>query len=318
MLALKKLYWRWSERWIEWGERIDLNWLGLRNRLARAPLVAPGGPVVSLTSHGARIAQVHLAIESIARGQLLPARLILWLDDPAAIAVLPPTLQRQCARGLEVRLCENFGPHTKYYPYLEREQLAAPLVTADDDVIYPARWLRELAAHHALYPGDVVCHRARAIRFKGAALDAYVHWPMCASTAASARHLATGVCGVLYPLPLQLVLRQAGRAFMDCCPRCDDLWLHVVAVRAGHRIRQLSTTAEHFPSIPGSQECALHLSNMGEGQNDVQALATYTQADLLLLQAASSTEMPSSAMQFSPGAALAAYNDVIKNTNKQG
>jgi hypothetical protein len=286
MQGIKQFYWRCLERGLAAGERLDLAWLALRSRIVRSSIIAAGGPVVSLTTHGTRVADVHLAIESIARGHLRPGRVLLWLDNPAALANLPASLQRLVARGLEIRLCENFGPHTKYYPYLESERLDQPLVTADDDVIYPRAWLRALAAHHARHPGDVVCHRAREIRFDGDALATYLHWPVCRSTEASVRHLATGVSGVLYPVSLQQVLKQAGRAFRDCCPQCDDLWLHVIAVRAGFRIRQISAEPAHYPSIPDSQACALHLTNLGEGQNDVQALATYSIDDLHMLQSA--------------------------------
>ena len=40
------------------------------NETATEPVVAPGGPVVSLTTYGPRIDTVHLTIESIGRGRL--------------------------------------------------------------------------------------------------------------------------------------------------------------------------------------------------------------------------------------------------------
>ena len=51
----------------------------------------------------------------------------------------PESLRRLERRGLEVRLTQNYGPHTKYYPSLA-DAIAdgLPLVTADDDILYPA------------------------------------------------------------------------------------------------------------------------------------------------------------------------------------
>jgi hypothetical protein len=124
---------------------ISVRWLSLINRFARTPICQPGGPVVSLTTHGGRILTVHLTIESIGRAKLRPSRMILWLDDVAKFRSLPATLGRLQKRGLEVKLSKNYGPHTKYYPYVESEEtITQPLVTADDDILYPSYWLKKL------------------------------------------------------------------------------------------------------------------------------------------------------------------------------
>src|SRR5277367_2772247 len=88
--------------------------LSLINRFKRSPITRPGGPVLSLTTHSRRIRTVHITLESIARGTMLPSRIILWLDDGALFNNLPVTIRRLQKRGLEVKLCNNYGPHTKY------------------------------------------------------------------------------------------------------------------------------------------------------------------------------------------------------------
>ena len=124
----------------------DMAWLLLSNRFSRkAVATKEPGAVVSLTTYGRRVGAVHLAIESIARGDTKPSRLILWLDDAALFANLPRPLLRLEHRGLEIRLCKNYGPHKKYYPYVESQKaFPYPLATADDDVIYPRSWLAGL------------------------------------------------------------------------------------------------------------------------------------------------------------------------------
>ena len=115
----------------------------LINRLATTPVTEPGGPVVSLTTFGKRSEKVFFAIESIANGDARPSRLILWIDDEVLLNNPPATIRRLAKRGLEVKPCKNYGPHKKYYPYVESEQtFSAPLVTADDDVLYPQYWLK--------------------------------------------------------------------------------------------------------------------------------------------------------------------------------
>ena len=125
--------------------RVWVRWLSLINRYGRSQVCQPPGPVVSLTTHGDRVATVHLTIESIGRGELRPSRIILWLDEAATFSNLPPALRRLQKRGLEVKLCKNYGPHTKYYPYVESEKaMTQPMVTADDDILYLPFWLKKL------------------------------------------------------------------------------------------------------------------------------------------------------------------------------
>ncbi len=252
------------------------------NRDSREPVVEPGGPVVSLTTHGTRLHKVHLAIESIAAGERKPSRLMLWLDDPAALAGLPDALRRLQARGLELHLSENFGPHTKYYPYVMTlaDGDTTPLVTADDDMLYAADWLAGLAQAHACEPGVVHCWRAKEVVLDGHRIAPFARWGYCRSPQASLRHHAEGVSGVIYPIAFQQALRRAGDAFRSCCPRADDVWLHAQAVREGRPVRQLRPEPRSFPCIPGTEAQGLMHENLAGAQNDRQIAATYSDADI--------------------------------------
>lgn len=286
MSAVKQAYWRFMKRVELWREKADLRWLDVANRMRRRPVVGDGAAVVSLTSYGARTGTAYLTIESIGRGALRPRRLILWLDDLSVVHNPPPNLARLKARGLEILHCDDLGPHKKYYPYVEgTAALELPLVTADDDVIYPHTWLERLVQEHRRTPGDVICYRAREIHFANGALATYNSWPLCKSTTPSVRFIATGVSGVLYPPALQQFLKAAGRQFVHCCPRADDLWLHVNAVRNGCRIRQIHALPSYFPELPNTQDQALCITNADGGQNDVQIGKTYTQGDIAALLA---------------------------------
>ena len=110
--------------------------------------------IVSLTSYGPRIATVAHAVESIAAGRARPRRLILWLDDAARYQTRPAALRRLEARGLEILLTTDWGPHKKYFPALPIASAASlPLVTADDDILYPRFWLTRLWGGRAACPG---------------------------------------------------------------------------------------------------------------------------------------------------------------------
>jgi len=258
--------------------------LDLRNRSSRASLLDPRGPVVSLTTYGHRAKGVYLVIESIGKGSCLPSRLILWVDEPNLFHQPPATLRRLQARGLEILLCDNLGPHKKYYPFVEtQDSFPLPLVTADDDILYPQYWLEGLVKAIRDHPDSINCYRARVLSLRNQQIAPYRDWAWCTSTTPSPRNLANGCSGVIYPPKILYALKKAGTSFFDCCPMADDLWLHVQEIRAGFKIRQITSTPLHFLMLPGTQTNALHRQNVEQDGNDTQIHASYTSADIALL-----------------------------------
>ncbi|NDY90165.1 glycosyltransferase family 2 protein [Ideonella livida] len=258
------------------------------NLHSREPVVAPGGPVVSLTTYGPRLQEVHLTLESIAAGRLKPSRLTLWVGHETLAAGLPAALQRLQARGLEVHAGADWGPHTKYFPLVTSLRgCERPAVTADDDQLYPADWLQALWQAHLAQPGLVHCHRAHRIGLEAqGGLRPYRQWGECHSTAPSPLHFATGVSGVLYPVAVLQALRAQGEAFTACCPRADDIWLNVVALRCGAGVRQLAVLPRAYYELPGTRAQGLAQHNVGEGGNDLQLARTYGPQDLAVLRQA--------------------------------
>jgi hypothetical protein len=276
------LYWRVRNNIVPIPRAIRLAW---HNRRKTTPIANLGGPVVSLTTYGARIRTVYLVIESIAMGTLLPSRVILWVDDENLFNHLPRTIRRLMHRGLEVKLCPNYGPHTKYYPYIATEdRFDVALVTADDDQLYPKQWLEGLAAAFRDEPAVVNCYQCRAISVQGNSVSPYRQWQETNAKDASFRQVALGVWGVIYPPAFLRVLKNTGAAFKNCCPTADDLWLHVQALRAGYKVRQITAGPAVPLAIPGTEGMGLWRSNYSGG-NDRQIAATYTRDDISKLLA---------------------------------
>jgi hypothetical protein len=261
--------------------------LNHRNRSSRTPVTSPqSGVVVSLTSYGHRLNTVHLTLESIAAGSVLPSRLILWVDTEEAFSNPSTQLKRLIERGLELRMSHNFGPHTKYYPYLlTTESFACPLVTADDDQLYSRWWLEGLVRSYGQNPASISCYRAHRIQMSEGRMSAYESWKPCRSTTSSYLHFATGVSGVIYPPSFLKHLKAAGSEFLTLCPKQDDAWLHVQALRAHMPIRQIYSRPLRFPIIPGSQSDGLFHTNVLLEQNDLQLSRTYCPSDLAELRA---------------------------------
>ncbi|TDN88395.1 hypothetical protein EV279_2837 [Microbacterium sp. BK668] len=255
----------------------DITGLWLRNMRSRASVVDVAGTVdVSMTTHGRRVADVWLAIESIARGTARPRRLILWLDGPQRR--LPWRLRRLQRRGLEILRAESgLGVHTKYWPYVTTQPLDVPLVLADDDIVYPPTWLELLHTRDAdTGHRYLVAYRAHEIAMiSPAAFAPYMQWPPCSSSAPSYRHFPTAVSGLLLPPALLRFVYEAGTAFLSTSPTNDDLWLHACAVRAGIPVVQVTEHQQHWYFIPLSQTQGLNAVNVFGGANDRQMAAAH-------------------------------------------
>lgn len=276
---------RWSRFWakrmalfIRWHW---MRWLEARNRGSSEPVVQPDGPVVSLTTFEPRWERVYYTLESIGVGTLKPSRLLLWVAPSVLNTGMPEALVRLQKRGLEILTCEDIGPHKKYFPAVNLIAPERNLVTADDDVLYPLDWLECLANAATKYPGCVLAHRARTIAFTPEGeLAPYAQWSHCRTSEPSPLHIAVGIGGVLYPPAMQKALRQAGDAFKERCPRADDIWLKVVALRSGIDVAQVTRHSPFLIEVPGMRESGLARQNVIQGGNDSQIQATFNQLDI--------------------------------------
>jgi hypothetical protein len=255
--------------------------LRVLNTRSRSMIVGKNGPVVSMTSYGPRLSIAYVAIESIAIGTLKPSRVILWLDDEDFDKARNPELERLTKRGLEIKRGTNYGPHTKFYPFVSTCEINGPLVTADDDVIYPKNWLKGLHEAFLRNPSAVHAYKARRMLVTPEGdLSPYVTWEPSTVPEPSFLNFALGVSGVIYPQAMQQALRAAGELFLVCTPRNDDVWLHAVAVRSGIKVGQVSHTPLDFPTVRGTHEFGLMINNVIGGQNDDQIQDTYNRDDI--------------------------------------
>ena len=262
--------------------RISILRFRLRNRFSRASILSQDGPTVSLTTHGHRINDVFLAIESIARGTLKPSRLMLHLDVEEHVKNPLKSLRRLQARGLEIHLSENLGPHTKIQPWIvNAPTFSVPHVVADDDILYPRWWLNRLK--ECFVSDSTSIHAYRAHRMvaaqDGMSMTAYESWPPGLGKPSNL-NFATCVSGVLFPPTFLQLMRDVGQGFRETCPRNDDLWLTYLAVENQIPIAQVAQESLHFAVIPGTQATSLNATNVFEGKNDKQIKATFKPSTL--------------------------------------
>lgn len=263
--------------------RKDIRRLRWTNRFSRRSIVDPTSPVVvSTTTYGARLRTVHLAIESIARGDLLPRRHLLYLDDAEAFRRLTPQLRRLQRRGLEiVEVPFGYKVHTKHWFYtISSARHELPLATSDDDILFPPHWLAELVATHTQHPDEVATPRAHKIALDGDRIAPYATWQPVTDSRPSFRNFGTSVSGQIYPPAFLDEVRDAGEAFRAVAPNNDDIWLHHLAALHGHRVVQTRPESQHFPFVPGTQSAGLYFTNIAGGENDTQIAATYTEKSI--------------------------------------
>lgn len=205
-------------------------------------LDAPAAPrkrglVVSLTSHGARLAQVHRTIESLLAQSLAPEHLILWLDADDAPS---PQLQEQAGRGLQIGRAAPIGSYRKLLPSLAQHP-GHCIVTADDDLIYPPDWLAGLVRAYDRQPQLIQGHRGHLMRRNIlGGLAPYSRWRHESDSGEpSHRLLLTSGAGMLFP-PGSLAdeVHNAERA-LALCPGADDLWFAAMALLGGSLCRRV-------------------------------------------------------------------------------
>lgn len=259
--------------------------LWLRNVATSTSATGTLPVAVSMTSYGKRLKTAGLALESIAAGNARPERLILWVDDPDFSIEEFPMLRRLQMRGLEILWTENYGPHKKNYSYAKRfADDDYPLVTADDDIVYPQAWLSGLYSAYRREPHYLHCYRAHRIGFNTAGrIVPYNSWNPCLDDVPRFSNFATGVQGILFPPVILHRMRSAGDAFMQVCPKADDVWLNWIALDAGIKVQRHGDPKLNFMVIPRTQGDALHRWNVHQNANDSQIHAVYGASALQIL-----------------------------------
>ena len=235
--------------------------------------------IVSVTSHPARIREVVLAIRTVYRQTRQPDKVILWLGEekfPNRYEDLPEELLRLVSeKDLEIRWCEDIGPHTKYF-YAFQEYPDALVITIDDDILYPPDRIENLYQCYLRFPKAVSAGRADFVPVSEfeemppvtiwpEEVDAWVLQP-------SMQLYAMGVNCVLYPTVLfsQVSELLDKETIRRVCPYADDLWLKAMQAVAGIPV----VVAEPDQPLPistvESQDTALWHYNCVDGGNNVQ------------------------------------------------
>ena len=220
--------------------------------------------IVSLSTHGRRLYEVYLAIESIMQGSMKPNRIVLWLSSDIQGDPLPLTLLKQMKRGLVVKYTEDIGPYTKLIPALT-EYPDSVIVTIDDDILYPYDTLELLFSASQKHPRSICANRIMDLKLDNQGNPTSLpSWKELEDKERISQfNFFEGVGAVLYP-PHCFTSEVLDRSvFTAICPTADDVWLNCMALLSRTSVVPANHHYSRFPLLINEsvQDSALWRTN---------------------------------------------------------
>ncbi len=220
--------------------------------------------VISLTSYPARMQTTWLAIESLLRQEIKPNRIVLNLfEEEFPDKKLPVPIEAQIKRGLEINWCpDNLKVYLKIIPTIQKYPEAL-IVAVDDDVIYPANFLKDLLAGHAKYPNSMIARVVKKIVVKENKVLPVSQWrfsDLWIAEEMSPSHdlVIEGSGGILLPPHVLHKDFLKKELFMTLCPTYDDIWFYAMTVINGGTVAKVFNNQPRV-HIDGSQKISTSL-----------------------------------------------------------
>ena len=226
--------------------------------------------IVSLTTIPSRIKTLHITIRSLLNQDVLPEKIVLWLNDDYKSGI-PSALKTLLGDTFEIR----FSPYTFSHRKLIHSLESFPnktIITCDDDLIYHPTSLKLLYQEHINNPGVVIGNRCRQITFdQNNNLLPYLKWPFVKEQNTNDKLLIpVGAFLVLYPANVLDKTYNNIALINELAPKADDLWFKAMALLNN----RLSIQAQHAAPLPipimATQKHSLKKSNTKLDYNRVQ------------------------------------------------
>ena len=244
--------------------------------------------IVSLTSFPQRINKMYYCLYSLLNQELKPYKVVLWLANtqfPNGLNDVPLKIRKLKKFGLEIEFCNDYKSYKKIIPSLSKYN-GKIIVTADDDVLYPENWLKELFEQHMRYPDKIICHRAHQIVFKDDAVLPYTEWNSLSPDilGPSKDIVAIGVGGILYPAHIFDVSDFNYEEIKEVAPFTDDIYLKYIELKKNIDIVKVRKLSKELFIIGGTQEYRLSKRNVEcDNENDkaIERLLKRFSSDIL-------------------------------------
>lgn len=194
-----------------------------------------GRPLISLTTISTRLDRVGHTISTALEQTLKPHSINLYISpDPylidEGVQANDPNLEQIAELGANIYFVGNIGPYRKQYPIIRQLHKAGasfntPLITIDDDVIYPNTIVEQLMTA-ANKTNAVVSHRGRQITFRDGWYESYKSF-VPPGRDESILNIGTGRNGIAYRLGH---FPTSYNDYVGPCiaPTADDLWCKLI------------------------------------------------------------------------------------------
>ena len=213
--------------------------------------------IITLTSYPARISFVIQSLRSLLNQDIYFEKIILFLAKeqfPSLEKDLPLDIVKLIGPKFTIEWCEDIRSYKKYIPAI-RKYNDKVIVTADDDLLYPSFWLRNLVKARASNPNVIHAMRTHIITFKGNKMQSYNKWKKendCDVTGYCV-FPTTGAGVIFNPSQLHVEVLSESK-FNSLAPDADDIWFWAMAINNGVKIHAIQPGYLKLNYIDGSQE----------------------------------------------------------------
>jgi protein O-GlcNAc transferase len=214
--------------------------------------------VISLTSHPARFATLHIALDQLLNQQLIPKKIYLNIAQ-SDISKLPTRIKELESGGvLKINSCSDLGPGKKLIPTLKLEE-NLPIVVVDDDLFFETDLTMKLLVQHHLSPKNVVAKRVHKIIYEAnGSIASYSKWikNYSLSNGPASDLFPTSGAGTLYKKEFFHPDVMDEESYKALSLHTDDLWWFVHSKRAGVITKRMAGYSK-LEFIDGTQENGL-------------------------------------------------------------
>lgn len=242
--------------------------------------------VISLTCYPGRIGTLFLTLESLIQQNLSNIKIVVYLSkDEFPDEQIPYLLRKQCNRGVEIKfVSDNLRSYKKLH-YAISDYPDLPILTADDDILYPRDWAKKFYEYFLKNNETILYARGHKILLdEEGKPKPYSTFTKPEAQKADNLVIPTGVSGILYPPHCFYKDVRNADIFMRLAPRADDLWYRLMTLMNNRKCMLIYNNSVHFPPILGTQKTSLRMTNLkpNDINNDSQlrALLDYYKINL--------------------------------------
>jgi len=216
--------------------------------------------IVSLTSHTkSRLEQLpKILFSSILRYNKSNFKVVLTLykdDIPFITSDLQTLIDNDVIELIIAE--ENLRSHLKYF-YVMKKYKDLPIITIDDDIVYPVKMFDYMLDEHHKYPNFVLCRSCQQFTYSNNTINHTKQWLWNPVNNISHINHAEGYGGILYPPNCLNITDRLIPEIKDTI-MSDDIYLSILEIRNRVKVYYLPNMRHEFVlATKGEESISLH------------------------------------------------------------